>query len=44
MTRLDGTVIGKHYGLMNYTIGQRKGLGIERLTDLMVRGLSLEKS
>ncbi len=24
----DGTVIGKHNGLINYTIGQRKGLGI----------------
>lgn len=28
MKRLDGTIIKKHYGLMNYTIGQRKGLGI----------------
>lgn len=28
MKRLDGTVIKAHYGLMNYTIGQRKGLGI----------------
>ncbi|VEU82300.1 tRNA 2-thiouridine(34) synthase MnmA [Acholeplasma hippikon] len=28
MRRLDGTYIKKHYGLMNYTIGQRKGLGI----------------
>ncbi|KMT20898.1 tRNA 2-thiouridine(34) synthase MnmA [Clostridium cylindrosporum] len=25
---LDGKVLGKHYGLMNYTLGQRKGLGI----------------
>lgn len=25
---LDGTVIGNHVGLMHYTIGQRKGLGI----------------
>ena len=28
MKRLDGTFIKKHHGLMNYTIGQRKGLGI----------------
>ncbi|HQC30837.1 MAG TPA: tRNA 2-thiouridine(34) synthase MnmA [Acholeplasmataceae bacterium] len=34
MTRLDGTVIGKHYGLMNYTIGQRKGLGIGTIDGL----------
>lgn len=25
---LDGRVIGKHHGLMYYTLGQRKGLGI----------------
>lgn len=24
----DGTVVGKHKGIINYTIGQRKGLGI----------------
>ena len=28
MKTLDGTFIKKHRGLMNYTIGQRKGLGI----------------
>ncbi|VEU80889.1 tRNA-specific 2-thiouridylase mnmA [Haploplasma axanthum] len=28
MRRLDGTYVKEHYGLMNYTIGQRKGLGI----------------
>jgi tRNA-uridine 2-sulfurtransferase len=28
MKRLDGTYVKKHFGLMNYTIGQRKGLGI----------------
>lgn len=28
MRKLDGTLIKKHIGLMNYTIGQRKGLGI----------------
>jgi tRNA-specific 2-thiouridylase len=28
MRRLDGTPVKQHMGLMNYTIGQRKGLGI----------------
>ncbi len=28
MRKLDGTFVKKHHGLMNYTIGQRKGLGI----------------
>ena len=27
-TDTDGNVIGKHTGLINYTIGQRKGLGV----------------
>ena len=29
----DGTVIGKHHGLMYHTIGQRQGLGIGGLKD-----------
>jgi len=33
MRRLDGTFIKRHFGLMNYTIGQRKGLGIGGTTD-----------
>ncbi|MHC9536783.1 tRNA 2-thiouridine(34) synthase MnmA [Dellaglioa sp. BT-FLS60] len=28
MMTVDGVKMGEHYGLMNYTIGQRKGLGI----------------
>ncbi|HCW03292.1 MAG TPA: tRNA 2-thiouridine(34) synthase MnmA [Clostridium sp.] len=28
MKTVDGEIIGKHIGLMHYTIGQRKGLGI----------------
>lgn len=32
----DGTVLGKHHGLINYTIGQRKGLGISYKEPLYV--------
>ena len=46
---LDGKILGKHYGLMNYTIGQRKGIGIGGLNDLeklpwFVVGKDLEKN
>ncbi len=34
----DGTVIGEHSGLANYTIGQRKGLGIASEEPLYVLG------
>lgn len=34
MKRLDGTILGEHMGLMNYTIGQRKGLGIGTFENL----------
>jgi len=29
MVHLDGTVLGRHRGVMYYTIGQRRGLGLE---------------
>ncbi len=32
----DGTIIGNHKGITNYTIGQRKGLGISHTTPLYV--------
>ena len=35
----DGEVLGKHNGLFNYTIGQRKGLGIAYKHPLYVIGL-----
>lgn len=35
----DGKVLGKHHGLYNYTIGQRKGLGISHPTPLYVVGI-----
>jgi tRNA-uridine 2-sulfurtransferase len=28
VVHVDGTVIGKHEGIINYTVGQRRGLGI----------------
>lgn len=31
---LDGTIVGKHNGLMNYTIGQRKGLGLGTINNI----------
>jgi tRNA-specific 2-thiouridylase len=34
----DGTVVGEHNGLANYTIGQRKGLGISSPVSLYVLG------
>jgi len=45
----DGNVIGRHEGLMHYTIGQRKGLGIGGLADYdnapwFVIGKNLEKN
>ena len=36
---MDGTVIGKHKGLMYYTIGQRKGLNISYSKPLYVVSL-----
>ena len=44
MKRLDGILIKKHQGLMNYTIGQRKGKEVlEALKKKVVLGMSLEK-
>ena len=33
IVKTDGTVIGTHKGLHNYTIGQRKGMGVPSNTD-----------
>ncbi len=38
MIRRDGQPIGEHTGLANYTIGQRKGLGVASLVPLYVLG------
>ena len=37
----DGNVLGKHKGIINYTVGQRKGLGISYSEPLYVRGKSV---
>ena len=36
----DGTILGKHNGIIHYTIGQRKGLGIAYKTPLYVLKLN----
>ena len=40
----NGKVLGKHNGLINYTIGQRKGLGISNATPLYVIELDKDKN
>lgn len=44
IVNLDGKVLGKHTGLYNYTIGQRKGLGISNPVPLFVLGFNKEKN
>lgn len=44
IVHIDGTVLGKHNGLYNYTIGQRKGLGIAYKEPLFVVGFNKEKN
>lgn len=44
IVNLDGKILGKHTGLYNYTIGQRKGLGISNLVPLFVLGFNKEKN
>jgi tRNA-specific 2-thiouridylase len=40
IVRRDGAVIGEHQGLANYTIGQRKGLGVQASEPLYVIGMN----
>lgn len=40
----NGTVLGKHKGVIGYTIGQRKGLGISYSEPLFVREKSVERN
>ena len=41
---LSGKILGIHSGLYNYTIGQRKGLGISNPVPLFVLGFNKEKN
>ena len=40
----NGCVLGAHKGLLHYTIGQRKGLGISAATRLFVKSMDVEKN
>lgn len=40
----DGTILGKHNGIINYTIGQRKGLGISYSEPLYVVEINKEEN
>lgn len=40
----DGRILGKHNGIYNYTIGQRRGLGIAAATPLYVIRIDAEKN
>ncbi|MDE5966623.1 MAG: tRNA 2-thiouridine(34) synthase MnmA, partial [Lachnospiraceae bacterium] len=40
----DGTVMGRHKGIIRYTIGQRRGLGLSLPEPLYVCGRSMEKN
>lgn len=44
IVHVNGTVLGKHNGLYNYTIGQRKGLGISYKEPLFVVGFNRVKN
>lgn len=40
----QGNILGKHNGIFNYTVGQRKGLGIPSNTPLYVIEIDIEKN
>lgn len=40
----DGEILGKHNGIINYTVGQRKGLGISYKEPLYVLKIDKEKN
>ncbi len=40
----DGNIIGRHEGILNYTIGQRKGLGISAAEPLYVSEIDAESN
>ena len=38
----DGTVLGRHRGIIHYTVGQRRGLGVPAKTSLYVSAINSE--
>jgi tRNA-specific 2-thiouridylase len=40
----DGTVFGEHNGIINFTVGQRKGLGVSHSSPLYVLEINKEKN
>jgi tRNA-specific 2-thiouridylase len=44
IVRQNGEVIGQHNGLVNYTIGQRKGLGVNSQEPLYVVGINPQRN
>lgn len=44
IVNLKGEVLGKHMGMYNYTIGQRKGLGISYSKPLFVLGFNVAQN
>ena len=42
--RRSGEVVGEHRGLANYTIGQRKGLGVQAAQPLYVIGMNAQQN
>lgn len=44
IVRKNGEVVGEHHGLANYTIGQRKGLGIYAPDPLYVIGVNPQRN
>ena len=41
---MNGKVVGKHKGLIHYTVGQRKGLGLSLGKPVFVYGVDVEKN
>ena len=44
IVNLDGKILGKHKGIWNYTIGQRKGVGVSSTEPLYVLELRKDKN
>lgn len=44
IVRKNGDVVGEHHGLVNYTIGQRKGLGLSSPDPLYVIGINPQQN